>query len=177
MIYQTLLDQESLMFTGRINVLDKKTSAMLGHIHFREGIIVSVAYQKKIDKNALVLIFFNESQFDTLKYIVEPEILKESDDETHLKFSGIVASIESGQRIMKEVKNLRPSENLRFLLNAEFLNKGDAVEKEEFELMKIIVDYGLVRDIYKKSLTDETTTTLGLISLRKKGAIKVVKYK
>ncbi len=170
-------DQESLMFTGKINILNAKTSEMTGVITMIDGEINSFRYKNFNGLDALVLIFFEEAKYANLKYLIEPEILKRSTNNNEVKFSEILPEI---KRIYKEMWNsssLRPKNDLIFLLNGDFLLNGPVVTKEEFLLMRVIVDFNKVSEIYQHSFLTEHFTTSSLVSLRKKGAIKVLKYK
>lgn len=176
-IFQNILDQESLMFTGRVNILFQNNSEMIGSLTFVDGEICSCKYKNKYDLSALVLIFFEESKFSNLKYLVEPEIVKVSSQNTRIKFSEILPNIEKTYYDMWNSSSLRPAGDLIFLLNSDFVVSGPEITKDEFALMKVIVDYNHVSDIYLNSNLDDNFTTMNLVSLRKKGALKVIKYK
>ena len=176
-IYQNILDQESLMFTGRVNILYKKNSQMVGSLTFYEGEISSCHYRDKVNLNALILIFFDESKFSSLKYLVEPEILERSMQDTRIKFTDILPEVEKKYKNMWDSCNLRPKDDLIFLLNGDFVIGGPEITKDEFTLMKTIVDFNQVSQIYLNSNFNENFITMVLVDLRKKGALKVIKYK
>ncbi len=74
-----------------------------------------------------------------------------------------------------EAKKLRPPNGLRLVLNDEFVIKGGEIGQEEFGVMKVITDFNKVEDIYVNCPLQEHQITLALVSLRKKGALKVFK--
>ncbi len=123
--------------------------------------------------NACVEAFDDEYAHD---YIVEPERVA-SPFKIHYPYSVLRRKVSEVISIYKENKALRPPDDLKLLIRASFIEAGDAVTGEEFELLRTISDFSRVKDIYKNSQLPDYQITNGLISLRKKQAITTVKGK
>ena len=70
-------------------------------------------------------------------------------------------------------KKLKPSPDLRLVLNPEILTSKEDLSPREFDLMSVITEWCKVSDIYKYSKMMDFEITNALVSLRKKRAIKV----
>jgi hypothetical protein len=72
-------------------------------------------------------------------------------------------------------KRLRPPGELRVLIDPEFIETGDKPDSLEFNILKTMSTFNKVADIYQNCDLFDFEITKGLVSLRKKGAIKVFK--
>ncbi|MEX0799284.1 MAG: hypothetical protein WEB87_05665 [Bacteriovoracaceae bacterium] len=171
-----LLDEQtSVGFTGKINALDSNSSRLLGDIEIFEGEIFGAQYEDvqglKAFYNLCVASFDSERHF---KYVVEPEIIQSSKT-IHFPFSVLKRKVAEIVSLYKENKDLKPPEGLKLLINPKFIEEGDAVTGEEYDLLCAISDYNTVKDIYKNCDLLDYQITNALVSLRKKKAITVVK--
>ena len=71
-------------------------------------------------------------------------------------------------------KKLRPPGALKLVLNPNFIVEGQDVAPNEFDVLSAISDYSRVEDIYNHCPLMEYEVTQALVSLRRKGALKVV---
>ena len=178
-LIKILKEQETFGFTGRINILDKKSGQFLGVIMQEEGVIVSARYHQEKGKKALYRLTIDDLQQEqesssTLKFVVEPEIIEDAD-------RGFELTVAAYEKMAKQLfektetsKRLRPPGHLRVSLNSNFIVEGEDVDATEFDVMAVISDYSRVNEIYENSNLFEFEVTSALVSLRRKGAIKVL---
>ncbi len=175
-VLETIEEQSSFGFTGRINVLKATDGQFLGVIFLKDGDVVSSQFARKTGLTALIslLIADLESLVD-YRLVVEPEIVNESDVEFGLKVSDIKARSSKLYQEHLEAKKLRPPNELRLMINPSYINDGEKPDSTEFAILKTLVEYSKVEDVYKHTDLFEFEITKGLVGLRKKSAIKVVK--
>ena len=73
-----------------------------------------------------------------------------------------------------QLNKLRPKETINLCIDPNKFNFHMALTKTEFDTVCEIVNSPLVKDIYKNSHMLDFDITTALISLRKKGVIKVL---
>ncbi len=174
-LLHVLEEQNSMGFTGRINVLRSANSQTHAVILMREGRLVNCRMSERSGEKALLdLVFQDVSNSMEFKLVVEPEVVSEAEG----IFNWNIDQLKSRARQVYENylsnKKLKPPPHLKLLLNADFVLSGEAVEPAEFDVLSAISDYSRVQDIYDHCALMEYEVTRALISLRKKGAIKVV---
>ena len=168
--------QRVIDFTGRINILEDKTSKHLGWVLMKDGIIVDSKYQEQLAETALYSILIDDLDEKTIiDFVSEPEIIAENIgimhitvDELHDRFSRFV-------RTYLESRKLRPPDHIKLVIRPQFIESGFPVEKNEFEILKCLTDYSKVGDLYEQSNIPSFEVTNGLVSLRKKNALTVLK--
>ncbi|PIP91139.1 MAG: hypothetical protein COW01_05665 [Bdellovibrionales bacterium CG12_big_fil_rev_8_21_14_0_65_38_15] len=171
-----ILEEQSAMgFTGKINVLLQKNSQSFAVVLMLEGqLIHCLGANKSGEKAMLDLIFQDVSSTYDFKLVVEPEVVSAEEG----IFTWSVSDLKKKSRNVYEnyLKNqkLRPPNNLKLLVNADFIIKGSDVLHHEFDVLSTISDYSRVQDIYENCALLEYEITHALVSLRKKGAIKVL---
>ena len=75
-ILETLEEQCSFKFTGRINILKVSDNQFLGVILIKEGVIVASSFLKKMRESALYsLIIYDLDKIKNFKLVIEPEIV------------------------------------------------------------------------------------------------------
>jgi len=112
-----------------------------------------------------------------LKFAVEPEVVGDNEVIFSLEYQEFV---DTGQKIFqayKSSKRFRPPEHLKLVLDPDFVAKGQPVSYVEFELMGTISDFSRVSDIFNESKLLEYQINNALVSLRQKGALKVIGHK
>jgi len=173
----TIEEQTIFGFTGRINILHRSTGQFLGLVLIAEGEIVDCSYSGLKTDKALYQALFDDMEHTPLKFIAEPEVVLDSQRKIHLSFEDFKANSQHLYRKHRESKSLKPPLNLKLILSGDFISRGDEVSKEEFTVMSVLTEYSRVADIYSNSDLYDFEVTQALVSLRKKGAIKVVKNK
>lgn len=170
-----LTEQEHFNFTGRVNILDKKSAQFLGVILQEEGMIVNARFQAHRGKKALFMIalddFENPKRY---RFVVEPEIIEDADRSFSLAIKDYTEKAQELIEKAQQSRKLRPPLDLRLALVGDFLIKGEQVDANEFSLMTTISDYSKVEDIYQYSPLFEFEITNALVSLRRKKALKVI---
>jgi len=171
-LINSLTEQATFSFSGRINVLHAETKQFLGSIHMIDGKIVDSIYRGMEGKNSLFKILIEDmSDALPLKFVVEPELIeggafsysvKDFTKEARRHYENFLAS-----------RKLRPPGHIKLLVKGDFILLGEDVCTVEFQVLKVISDYSRVDDIYKEANLMEYEVTNALVSLRKKGALKV----
>jgi len=175
-LLKILTEHSHLSFTGRINILDDSTSQFIGAIFLKEGRIVGAEFSSKSGKKGLMGIlyqYFNATK--KLKHIPEPELIEDA----HLDFN---LSIEQFKHLMKKffedfkiLKKFEPARNLKLDINPHFISNGPTLTSDEYKILDLICGGVKISDIYNQLEDLEYEISQALISLRKKGALKVVK--
>lgn len=175
-VVELIEEQSSFGFTGRINVLKEADRQFLGVILLQNGKIVSSQFAKKTGTKALFsLIVCDLEGLEGFRLVVEPEIVDDSDIEFRLDFSDLKRQAQKIYQEHNDNKRLRPPEGLRILINPVFVESGDKPDSTEFLVLKSMTTYSKISDIYRDCDLFDFEITKALVSLRKKGAIKVLK--
>lgn len=173
----TIEEQTVFGFTGRINILNRNTGQFLGLVLIADGEIVDCTYGGLKKDKALYLALFDDMEHTPLKFIVEPEVVQDTQKEFRLSYEDFKANSQKLYQKHRESKQLKPRMDLKLILDGDFISRGDEVTSEEFNIMSVLTEYSRVSDIYSNSDLYDFEVTQALVSLRKKGAIKVVKNK
>jgi hypothetical protein len=174
-LFNILEEQASVGFTGKVNLLRPVSKQYLGMAVFDMGELVSIQYRKLNGLKAFYKVFIDLSDGEELDGVVEPEIIDDISRDIHYPLSKLREKLDTVIREYQASKSQRPPDGVKLLINADFFSKDDAVSGEEFELLCTITDYSKVSDIYFHSKLLEYEITYALVSLRKKGALVVVK--
>ena len=169
-------EHSHLSFTGRINLLDAITNQFLGAVFLNEGKIVDAEYSSKSGKQGLLAVFyqyFNATK--NLKLVPEPELIEDGNLNFNLSMDQFKALMKKFFEDFKILKKYEPSRELRLDINPEFIQKGDELSADEFKILEFICGGIKIDDIYNELDDFEFEISQALISLRKKGALKVVK--
>lgn len=171
-LINSLTEQATFSFSGRINVLHAETKQFLGTIQMKDGLIVDSFYRGMEGKNSLFKILIEDmTDAFPLKFIVEPELIENE------SFSYSVSDFTKEARRHYEnflaSKKLKPPGHIKLLIKGDFMLHGSQVNSTEFQVLKVISDYSKVDDIYNESGLMEYEVTNALVSLRKKGALRV----
>ena len=161
-------------FTGRVNFLEQGSGKYLGKVSLLEGQIIFSQYMGGIGKPSLFHCLIDDMEKANISFVVEPEIVSLSEAIFVLPYEEFLSM---GQKIFQAYqssKRFKPPENLRLVISPDFIPRGEDVSYSEFEVLTVISDFNKVSDIYKESPLLEFQTINSLVSLRKKGALKVV---
>mgnify|MGYP006298373833 CR=1 FL=1 len=174
-ILNVLEEQETFGFTGRINILDKATGQFLGVLLQEEGTLINAVYRDVRGKKALFRVVLEDLKTEpSVRFVVEPEVVEEADRRFELSLHEFKKEARSLFEEAEKTRHLRPPDDLSLVIRSEFIVKGPDVTAEEFEILNALTEYHRVRDLYKNSNLFDFEITNALVSLRKKGALKVV---
>ena len=171
---ETLEEQCQFGFTGKLIVMKRENKQFLGSVSLLDGYIIRCEYKGGSGKKNLFNILIEDmSEKEDLKYIVEPEIINQ--EATDFKLTIQEFKNESRDRYNRYLKSMRlaPPDNLRLVINGEFVVEGENLSPCEFDVLKTISDFNKVSEIYTHSPLYPYEITEALVSLRKKKAIKV----
>ncbi|MCP4913713.1 MAG: hypothetical protein GY909_11410 [Oligoflexia bacterium] len=172
----TIKEQVTFGFTGKINILTKESSQYLGAVYMLDGYIVNCVYKDQSGQRVLYKVVYDDlEEKEDLKFVAEPEIVGEGDILFQLSFNEFKTQAEDEYKNYKDSQRLRPPDNLKLLINSDFLLDGDNISLSEFDILSLISDYNKVSDIYNNSSFSEGDITSLLVSLRKKNALKVIR--
>jgi hypothetical protein len=174
-IFKILREQSAIGFDGRIVFQERNSSQFKGEVLVQNGDIYGCNYNGSIGKKALLNLAYDDfAEVVSFSYVVEPEVINQEKIQFELKVSDFEEEFRQVYEKIESCKKLKPPPNKRLLVNPDFICRGDNISASEFDVMCTISDFGKVSDIYKNSPLLEFEVTLSLVSLRKKGALKVV---
>ena len=162
------------MFSGRINILSKVTKQYLGAIIQVEGKIVNAKYMNLVGKKALASILLELKGNKAFNFVSEPEVISSSDIQFEINENQFLKFKNDYFEQYEELNKLRPKEDLKLSIDSSKFNFSLGLSKIEFDTICCILDYSLVKDIYMHCDLLDFEITTALISLRKKGMLKVV---
>ncbi len=168
-----IMQEHNQKFSGRLRLLHPKDSRELGFVELQKG---EVTNGKFVDRNG-----YNAILSATMAYMDQPfkMVLEPESDfgETEIKVpsSKILSNLTKASVYYSEKQKLKPPMGLKMAVNPEFLLNGQVIQNHEFDLLCAISDFGVAKDIYAHSNLFDHEITLGLIKLREKKAIKVVR--
>ena len=172
-IIETLSENLSMSFTGRLNILSKDTKQFLASVLQKEGVIVNAFYGKLSGKKALAAILVESKTNKNLVVISEPELIEAREIHFEMNEYEFFKFKNDYYEKFKSLNELRPDPELNFFLNGLNLDVYTPLSIDEFSVMKIICDFSKVSEIYKNCSMLDFDVTKSLISLRKKGIILV----
>jgi hypothetical protein len=167
-------EQQSVRFTGKVNVLSTYNRQFLGHILFKDGEIIHVIFNGLKGLKAFYQLIIQEYSLQSFDYVVEPELVEEKERQIHYPFSVIKNKMLDVLKLYRESLKLRPPDNVKILLDADFIEDTLPVTPQEFDVMKTLSDWNNPFEIYQNCDLLDHEITLALVSLRKKGALKIL---
>lgn len=172
-LIEILEEQAVFGFTGRVNIILKKNRQYLGVITQREGLLVDAQFKDLQGKKALFSVLISDLEKDELSYVVEPELVEEGEGALSLSIDLLKKEAAQYYEEYRASQKLRPPSELRLLIHPQFIVDGPGVTGDEFSLLATLTEYSRVGDLYEKSSLLEYEVTKCLVSLRKKGALRV----
>ena len=166
-------EQLSIGFTGKVNILDKKNHQFMGDILFREGEIIGCNYNNLKGSQGLLYLIISDvvSEYD-FYFVVEPEMVLGMG--RVINFDYIKERASEIVRQFYSSKKLRPPQDIRILVQKKFVLAGTEINFQEFQILCAITDCATIEEVYSMVEFHEYEITNALVSLRKKGAIKVM---
>lgn len=173
-IMAVLDEQISVQFTGKVNILSSMNRQYLGHVLFKSGEIIQVVFQQFKGLKAFYHLIIQEYSLAAFSYVVEPEIVEEKERQIHYPFAVIKNKLGEVLKLYRESLKLRPPENVKIVIEAGILKATIPITPQEFEVLELLTDWNSPNDIYQHSNLLDHEITLALVSLRKKGALKIL---
>ncbi len=167
-------EQQSVRFTGKVNVLAAFNRQFLGHILFKDGEIIQVIFNKNQGIKAFYQLIIQEYSLQAFDYVVEPEVVEENQRQIHYPFAVIKNKMADVLKQYRESLKVRPPENVKILIDSHFVEDTLPVTPEEFEVLEALTEWNTPFDIYQHCRLMDHEITWALVSLRKKGALKIV---
>ena len=168
-LIKKLRELSLLHFTGRVHLVEKDNGPQVGLVSMAEGLLVGGLYRGQGGIQALAELVLEDG--GKCRYLVEPEILSPRDRQFEVTLRDFLA-------FMKDTyyrsDHLRPPLDLKILVKEDFVSQNGKTTPMECDLLKIISHCHRVGDVYKYGHPLESVVTSLLVSLRKKGALKVV---
>ncbi len=173
-ILGTIEEQMAVEFTGKVNILSTFNRQFLGHILFRNGEIFQVVFQNFKGIKAFYQLIIQEYSLNSFDYVVEPEVVDESERQIHYPYGVMKNKMADVIKHYSESLKLRPPENVKILIDAEFMTDIMPVTPEEFQVLETLAEWNRPFDIYQHCRLLDHEITGALVSLRKKNALKIV---
>ncbi|MFZ4712858.1 MAG: hypothetical protein ACOYL6_04050 [Bacteriovoracaceae bacterium] len=168
-------EQVVVEFSGKINLLLRESRQLLGSIILNEGEIFRVDYKGNSGMKALFSLYLDDLKDNYLSIVVEPEIIENVNRNLHYPFKTIMMKLSEFMHEYEKNKSLRPPDGIKLLAVADFLASGGGINEKEFQVLATISDYNKIEEIYRYCPLMEYEITQSLITLRQKGALKVIK--
>jgi hypothetical protein len=161
-------------FTGKINILASFNRQYLGQILFKNGEVIQVTFNGQIGLKAFYQLIVQEYSLQSFEYIVEPEVVEDHQRKIHYPYSVLKNKLSDVIKLYRESLKHRPPDNIKIVIEARFMDKEIHVTPEEFEVLETLTEWNSPHDIYHHSRLMDHEVTMSLVSLRKKGALKIV---
>lgn len=172
-----LEEQNAVGFTGRVNVLNSETKQLLGEVIIGDGQVIFCKYGNVEALKAFFNLCVDEYEGSKFTYIIEPELFDLSKRNIHYPYGVLKRKISEVIEKYTASKESKPPANLKILVKPDFVDNGESVTGEEYELLCTLSDYNLVSDVYNNCQLIDYEITNALVSLRKKNALTVVAKK
>lgn len=167
-------EQIAVQFTGKVNILATFNRQFLGHILFRNGDVIQVIFNGHRGLKALYQLFIQEFSLQSFDHVVEPELVDEKERQIHYPFSVVKNKLADVLKQYQASLKYRPPENIKILVDAEFLEDSLPVTPEEFEVLATLTEWNTPFDLYQHCELLDHEITWALVSLRKKGGLKIM---
>lgn len=170
-------EQAAFGFSGKINILKRGSGQFLGSL-WQKGDVITQAFYKNAYglKMALALGVDEIVHKAEFQFVAEPEIIGEKHLAFELKIGEFKNQLSSYIEQINKSETQRPSSELVLKLRNKIfeIDSPHNLNFEEFLLIKSLIQFQRVGDLYKECPLLDHEITLGLVSLRKQGLIEVV---
>lgn len=167
-------EQQSVRFTGKVNVLAAFNRQFLGHIIFKDGEVIQVTFSGHQGLKAFYQLIIQEYSLQSFDYVIEPELVDEKERQIHYPFAVIKNKMADVLKQYRESLKLRPPENVKIIIDSEFIEDSLPVSPQEFEVLETLTEWNSPFEIYQNCQLMDHEITWALVSLRKKGALKII---
>lgn len=172
-LLNTLEEQSVFGFTGKINLIKSQNRQFLGEVTQKDGLIVDAHYNGLSGKKALYTALINDVELGEMSFVVEPELIEETQVIFEISVNELKQQAREKFEHYQRSRKLRPPDEIRLLVDPDFIIEGAEISGEEFEVLAGLSEYNKVGDIYKNVNLLEYEVTNALVSLRMKKALKV----
>ena len=100
--------------------------------------------------------------------------MDESERKIHYPYAVLKNKLGEVLKLYRESLKLRPPDNIKIILDAEFLEDSLEVTPQEYDVLMTLTDWNNPQDLYQHCELLDHEITLALVSLRKKGALKIL---
>ena len=173
-IISAIEEQISVQFTGKVNILSNFNRQYLGHLTFQSGEMTKASFQGLTGLKAFYQIVVQEYSLNSFTYVVEPEIIEDVERDLFVPYAILKKKIPEVVTLYKESLKLRPPENVRIVVDPEFMESKHALSSEEFKVLLTLTEWSSPFDIYQHCSLLDHEITLALVGLRKKEALKII---
>jgi hypothetical protein len=167
-------EQIAVQFTGKVNILASYNRQFLGHILFKHGEVIQVTFNGNSGLKAFYQLIIQEFSLQSFDCVVEPELVEENERQIHYPFSVIRNKLAEVLKLYRESLKLRPPGHVKILVNADFIDDTLPVTPQEFDVLSTLTEWNTTSDIYQHCQLLDHEITHALVSLRKKGALKIL---
>jgi hypothetical protein len=174
-LIKILSENFSFSFSGRVNILSKVNKQYLGAIIQSEGKIVNAKYLNLSGKKALASVLMELKSSKVFSFVSEPEVVSPGDHVFDMSEGQFLKFKNDYFEQYDELNKLRPDNSLRLAVDGIKFNFNTGLSKVEFDVLCGIIDYSTVKEIYQFSDLLDFDITTALISLRKKGILRVLR--
>ena len=175
-LLKLISENYSFSFSGRINILSKVSKQYLGAVIQSEGAIVNAKYLNLTGKKALASVLMELRSNKLFNFVSEPEVVSPSDIVFQMSESQFLKFKNDYFEQFDELNKLKPKGNIKLALDPLNFDFQMKFSKTEFDTLCSVLEFSLVEDIYHNSELLDFDITTALISLRKKGILKVVGF-
>lgn len=176
-LFSVIEEQAAVGFTGKLNVLSSFNHQYLGHILFIDGSIVAASLPPHSGLKALFHICLQEASLQSLRYIIEPEVVSEENAGAFPPLKEIEKLLREGVKEHFRTIKYRPPENVMIQIAPAFVAKGDEITPNEFELLCTLAEWSTPFDVYQHCPLLDHEITAALVHLRQKSALKILARK
>ena len=172
-LIDTVLENMMISFSGRVNILDSESKQFIGSLTQIEGNIINATLGKSSGKKALASLLMQDHCDEDFLVVTEPELVSASERSFNMDEKAFFKFKNDYLEQYELLNRLKPADNLHFGINSEKIDIYTPLSHEEFNVIKLVLESQLSKDIYNSSNLLEFDVTKALISLRKKGIILV----
>ncbi len=173
-VLNVIEEQMAVQFTGKVNILATFNRQFLGHILFKNGEILQVIFNGHKGLKAFYQLIIQEYSLQSFDYIVEPEVVEEKERQIHYPFAVIKNKLSDVVKKHQQSLKQRPPDNIKIIIEGSFMEDTLPVTPEEFSVLATLTEWNSPFEIYQHCDLMDYEITSALVSLRKKGALKIL---
>ncbi len=172
--FDTIEKQMMSKFTGKFNLLSKKSNQFLGQLHLYNGLLIYSTFKNLKGLRSFYSICY-EYSLGNLNLVLEAEIIDDSIKNIHFPFSVLKKKSEFIIETFQKNKGKAPPKSINLMIDPAFVDSEVNINQDEFETLLEIKKYPNIGELFEKSYFTEQELTNNLVSLRKKETVKVYK--
>jgi hypothetical protein len=105
---------------------------------------------------------------------VEPEVVEDKERQIHYPYAVMRNKMSDVIKQYRDSLKFRPPDNVKILIDAEFIEDSLPVTPQEFEVLETLTEWNSTYDVYQHCQLLDHEITWALVSLRKKSALKII---